>query len=220
MSLTVVALGIINFYRSVRWWERESVWWWRPPSPETQHSWLCECLIVAFFFFFFIILCFFFHVHQNTGLVCVWVYIYVFMSVNKDLLAWKQRQAHGHAWWPPGQPSPRCTGPPQCQKRKWEALWRTQALLGRHRCPGCCLSLILTASHPFFFSSLFHSLLVFGSCDKTGVKVQWNDIRFLPSVTLLCEHEPVCVSVWVHVRGNIHCFPQCRTWKLAAMFAI
>lgn len=47
----------------------------------------------------------------------------------------------------------------------------------------------------FFFPSLFLSLLVFGSCDKTGVKVQWNDITFLPSVTLLCEHEPACVPV-------------------------
>lgn len=34
--------------------------------------------------------------------------------------------------------------------------------------------------------SLFLSLLVFGSGDKTGVKVQRNDIASLPSVTLLC----------------------------------
>lgn len=51
----------------------------------------------------------------------------------------------------------------------------------------CSFSLSL-----FLWLSLFLSLLVFGSGDKTGVKVRRNEIPFLLSVTLLCEHGAVC----------------------------
>lgn len=42
---TAVALGFINFCKSARWGERQSVWLWRQLSPETQHNWLSECLL-------------------------------------------------------------------------------------------------------------------------------------------------------------------------------
>lgn len=53
VPLTAVALGFINSYRSERWAESESVRWWRPPSPETQHNslWMLDHC-------FFYILCF------------------------------------------------------------------------------------------------------------------------------------------------------------------
>lgn len=55
----------------------------------------------------------------------------------------------------------------------------------------CSFSLSL-----FFF---FFAFSLLGSGDKTGVKVQRNDITRLLSVALLCEHEAACFFVREHV---------------------
>lgn len=71
------------------------------------------------------------------------------------------------------------------------------------------ISLSFSLSLFFFLLSLFLSLLAFGSGDKTGVKVLRYDITFLLSVTLLCEHEPVC-GMYEEIHSVFH---QYRTWK-------
>lgn len=180
---TAVALGFINFRKSARWGERQSVWLWRQLSPETQHNWLSECLLRP--------VCVYGQNDHPLPVCGVCNYFRIGNAGSRTvidddpallLVTTAVAATQGAA-----------LGPEEEMRAFLEDTGAIRSLqMSRLLFTSCSFSLSL-----FFFFFFAFSLL--GSGDKTGVKVQRNDITRLLSVALLCEHEAAYFFVREHV---------------------